>query len=62
MAFRLVPARRFWAVYDGDTLVCVAVYKKGARAVIDRLAQLPKTNVNKRKDAPHEPAHHAPVP
>lgn len=22
---------RFWAVYDGDELVCVTVYKKGAK-------------------------------
>jgi hypothetical protein len=29
---------RFWALYDGDVLVCVTVYKKGARAVQQRLA------------------------
>jgi YD repeat-containing protein len=29
---------RFWAVYDAaGQLVCVTVYKKGARAVIARL-------------------------
>jgi hypothetical protein len=29
---------RFWAVYDGaDLLVCVAVYRKGAREVVRRL-------------------------
>jgi hypothetical protein len=28
---------RYWAVYDGEELVCVTVYKKGARVVRDRL-------------------------
>ena len=28
---------RFWAIYDGDALVCVTVYKKGAVEVIRRL-------------------------
>ena len=32
---------RFWALYDGDVLVCVTVYKKGARAVQRRLAAQP---------------------
>lgn len=29
---------RFWAVFDGNQLVCVTVYKKGAAEVIRRLA------------------------
>ena len=29
--------RRFWAVYEGDDLLCVTVYQKGARAVIKRI-------------------------
>ena len=29
---------RFWAVYDQGTLVVVTVYKKGAQAVLQRLA------------------------
>jgi hypothetical protein len=30
--------RRFWAVYDGNgDLVCVTVYKRGAREVVRRL-------------------------
>ncbi len=33
---------RFWAVYDGEELVVVTVYKKGARAVQQRLAALPR--------------------
>lgn len=31
---------RFWAVYKGGELVCVTVYKKGAKAVKDRLERL----------------------
>lgn len=33
---------RFWALYDGDELVCVTVYKRGARAVQQRLAAQPR--------------------
>lgn len=33
---------RFWAVWDGLTLVCVTVYLKGARSVVARLAALTK--------------------
>lgn len=40
MAFRLEKARRYWAVYEGDTLLCLTVYKKGARSVIERLREL----------------------
>jgi hypothetical protein len=33
----------FWAVWDeGGRLVCVCVYKKGAHAVVERLARLAK--------------------
>lgn len=28
---------RFWAVYDLDQLICLCVYKKGAKEVIRRL-------------------------
>ena len=28
---------RYWAVYDGATLVCVCLYKKGAQEVLRRL-------------------------
>lgn len=28
---------RFWAVYDGEFLVCVCVYKRGAEEVVRRL-------------------------
>ena len=34
-------SRRFWAVYDNDgELICVTVYKKGAKEVVRRLSQL----------------------
>ena len=29
---------RYWAVYEDGSLLCVTVYKKGANAVIERLA------------------------
>ncbi len=32
--------RRFWAVWDGPMLVCVTVYLKGARSVIDLVTAL----------------------
>jgi len=28
---------RFWALYEGDTLLAVVVYKKGALALLARL-------------------------
>jgi len=28
---------RFWGLYEGDELLCVTVYKKGAQAVKERL-------------------------
>lgn len=31
---------RYWAVFDGDGLICLAVYKKGALEVKRRLEQL----------------------
>ena len=31
------PSSRFYALYDGDDLLAVTVYKKGAEAVRDRL-------------------------
>ena len=35
----IVRRGRFWAVHDGaGQLVCVAVYKKGAREVVRRLS------------------------
>jgi hypothetical protein len=31
--------RRYWAVYEDGLLLCVTVYKKGARAVIARIVE-----------------------
>jgi len=31
---------RYWAVFDGDGLICLAVYKKGALEVKRRLEQI----------------------
>ena len=33
---------RYWAVWEGHRLLCVTVYKKGARAVIRRIQQFRK--------------------
>jgi hypothetical protein len=33
---------RYWAVWEGHQLLCVTVYKKGARAVIRRIQQCRK--------------------
>jgi len=41
---------RFWALYDAGDLVCVTVYKKGARAVKERLERAASP------DAPVPPA------
>ena len=39
---QIVRRGRFWAVHDGaGQLVCVAVYKKGAREVVRRLSPAP---------------------
>ena len=42
---------RYWAVYDGATLVCLCVYKQGAAEVLRRLQQCP---------APPAPPTHTP--
>jgi hypothetical protein len=50
---------RFWAVYDGDELLCLTVYRKGALAVIERItgtrADPPKRK--KEKKPPPAPLH-----
>jgi hypothetical protein len=44
---------RFWAVYDGDELLCVTVYLKGALAVVERLTGVrPERPKRKRKPLP----------
>ena len=37
---------RFWALYDGQDLVVVTVYKRGAREVQRRLAAQPRAAVD----------------
>ena len=51
---------RFWAVYEGDKLLCITVYLKGALAVIERLTGVkpepPKRKkAEKRKPIPPKP-------
>ena len=63
----IVRRGRFWAVHDGaGQLVCVAVYKKGAREVVRRLSPAtaasdqPGTigsSASKRKGKPHGTRH-----
>ena len=36
---------RYWAVWEGHRLLCVTVYKKGARAVIRRITAIPQASV-----------------
>jgi hypothetical protein len=52
---------RFWAVYDGDELLCITVYLKGAMAVIERITGMkpepPKRKkVKKAPPAPQKPS------
>ena len=37
--FNIERRGRYWAVMDGATLVCIAVYRKGAREIVRRLQQ-----------------------
>lgn len=36
-SYQITKWGRFFAVFQGETLVCVCVYKRGAREVIRRL-------------------------
>ena len=42
---------RFWAVYCGAALVCVTVYRKGAREVARRLNSLAVPSMEGNADA-----------
>ena len=46
---------RFWAVYDQGTLVVVTVYKKGALAMIQRLAPPSTTTSEETRDGRSHP-------
>ena len=44
---------RFWAVYDGDELLCLTVYQKGALAVIERITgEKPEPPKRKKEKKP----------
>lgn len=48
---------RFWAVYDGNELLCVTVYLKGAMAVVERLTGVkPERPKRKKKEKKSSPA------
>ncbi|MEO8036656.1 MAG: hypothetical protein ABI837_19630 [Acidobacteriota bacterium] len=36
--------KRYWAVYEEQTLICLTVYKIGACEVVRRLTMLPSTD------------------
>lgn len=43
LGMQVTPRGRFWAVHDQHgQLVCVTVYKKGAREVVRRLSLIPR--------------------
>ena len=63
MEFRLIKARRFWAVYEDDTLLCLTAYKKGGRCIIDRLMQLSASvESDARKEIKNESCRRVAVP
>ncbi len=47
--------RRFWAVYEDDTLLCVTVYLKGALSVIERITGVRPAPPIRKKRAPLPP-------
>jgi hypothetical protein len=48
---------RFWAVYEGEDLVCVCVYLRGAREVVRRLANGRDVIEPRRASRPNGPPH-----
>ncbi len=50
---------RYWAVFDGDGLICLAVYKKGALEVKRRLEQIEQ---RRSREAPSLPTAASPNP
>ncbi len=47
--------RRFWAVYEDDTLLCVTVYLKGALSLIERITGVRPAGPTRKKRAPRPP-------
>jgi|GEM_PF-3135707 len=50
MAISLERRGRNWAVYENETLVCLTVYKKGAKEVVRRLASTGARNPQRTKE------------
>ena len=50
---------RYWALFDGDGLICLAVYKKGALEVKRRLEQMEQ---RRSREAPSLPTAASPDP
>jgi hypothetical protein len=42
---------RYWAVWQGETLIAVTVYKRGALSVVRHLAAVPEPAVRRRNTA-----------
>ena len=42
MEIRRYNSGDYWGVYEGGELLCVTVYKKGAKAVVKRISEDPK--------------------
>jgi hypothetical protein len=50
---QIAPRGRFWAVHDRHgQLVCVTVYKKGAREVVRRLSLISRNRPARKASAP----------
>jgi hypothetical protein len=47
--------RRFWAVYENRTLICVTVYLKGTLSVIERITGIRPEKPPRKKRAPLPP-------
>jgi hypothetical protein len=46
MSIRAERYGRYWAVYEHGILLCLTVYKKGALALLDRLAKTAPQSAN----------------
>ena len=38
--YRIRQLQKYWAVYEGSTLICITVYRKGAVGLIGKLREL----------------------
>jgi hypothetical protein len=46
---------RFWAVYEGETLICLTVYLKGALTLIERITGVRPDPPLRKQRAPLPP-------